>query len=207
MGGNNSESTTGPTTGVLTEWRDERGYGFITPDDGSQKVFLHIKSMVPGQRRPEQWDFIYYKLDVDERGRPCAKEAFLRSVDRKRPAPFLHAFIGWLAKQIWLAVIPYMAYGLLTRRLWAAMGLTYLGNSLMTILFYWDDKFRAQKDLWRLPEILLHYWELLCGWPGALCAQNIFRHKRNKLKFMLWFLACAMLNVLALCLLFYAMVK
>ena len=33
----------GVSIGTLTEWDDERGYGFITPVKGRGKVFLHIK--------------------------------------------------------------------------------------------------------------------------------------------------------------------
>ncbi|MCC5615692.1 cold shock domain-containing protein [Nostoc sp. CHAB 5836] len=28
--------------GQLIRWKDDRGFGFIQPDDSSQEVFLHI---------------------------------------------------------------------------------------------------------------------------------------------------------------------
>ncbi len=56
--------------GVLAEWNDERGYGFITPDDGDQKVFLHVKSLLPSARRPLVGEEFFYKLTTDEKGRP-----------------------------------------------------------------------------------------------------------------------------------------
>ncbi|MBB2496212.1 DUF1294 domain-containing protein [Aquipseudomonas ullengensis] len=55
--------------------------------------------------------------------------------------------------------------------------------SLISFLQYWNDKQSAQKGRWRTPENTLHITELLGGWPGALVAQQVFRHKTRKLSF------------------------
>jgi hypothetical protein len=34
--------------GELTKWKDDRGFGFIKPDDGSQEVFLHLCELLGG---------------------------------------------------------------------------------------------------------------------------------------------------------------
>ena len=49
--------------------------------------------------------------------------------------------------------------------------------SLISLLLYWQDKRQAQGNTWRTPEKVLHASELLGGWPGALVAQQLFRHK------------------------------
>lgn len=61
---------------------------------------------------------------------------------------------------------------------------------LMSVLafgLYWHDKRSAQRSGWRTPEARLHLAELLGGWPGALIAQQVFRHKTRKLSFQLMF--------------------
>ncbi len=47
-------------SGKLTKWKDERGFGFIQPVDGSQEVFLHISEVKDATRRPQEDDTIYY---------------------------------------------------------------------------------------------------------------------------------------------------
>lgn len=37
--------------GKITTWKDEQGYGFITPDNGGPQVFVHIKAFLDGKAR------------------------------------------------------------------------------------------------------------------------------------------------------------
>lgn len=66
----------------------------------------------------------------------------------------------------------------------------YGGVSLMTFLLYWNDKRKARAEAWRTPENVLHAMELAGGWPGALLAQQVFRHKTRKVSFQVvfWFI-------------------
>ena len=63
--------------------------------------------------------------------------------------------------------------------------LFYLSASVITFLAYGADKYRSKRDRRRIPERTLHWLELLGGWPGALIAANLFRHKRRKRKYVL----------------------
>ncbi|NHQ84743.1 cold shock domain-containing protein [Iodobacter sp. HSC-16F04] len=61
--------------GRISEWKDERGFGFITPNGGGPKVFLHISSFSRRARRPVVGVFVTYELYTDEIGRPKANAA------------------------------------------------------------------------------------------------------------------------------------
>ncbi|NUT80030.1 DUF1294 domain-containing protein [Pseudomonas sp. NA13] len=62
--------------------------------------------------------------------------------------------------------------------------------SVVAFLLYWSDKRKARADAWRTPENVLHAVELAGGWPGALLAQQLFRHKTRKVSFQVvfWFI-------------------
>jgi cold shock CspA family protein len=48
--------------GRLKTWEDDRGFGFIKPDDGGKDVFLHISALKRSSRRPKIGDIILYDL-------------------------------------------------------------------------------------------------------------------------------------------------
>ncbi|WP_040500587.1 DUF1294 domain-containing protein, partial [Ideonella sp. B508-1] len=48
---------------------------------------------------------------------------------------------------------------------------------------------------WRTPESTLHWMGLLCGWPGALLAQQVLRHKTSKTSFIVVFWLTVLVNV------------
>lgn len=65
--------------------------------------------------------------------------------------------------------------------------LVYLLMSLVCAALYWHDKRQALVQGQRTPEKLLHLSELLGGWPGALVAQQLWRHKTRKIPYQLVF--------------------
>ena len=83
---------------------------------------------------------------------------------------------------MWLqggSLIPLAAYGIV---------------SVLAFLLYWSDKRKARVDHWRTPENVLHALEFAGGWPGALLAQQVFRHKTRKLSFQLVFWIIVLLH-------------
>lgn len=75
---------------------------------------------------------------------------------------------------------------------------TYAGASLALFALYFIDKHSAQNGSRRTPEATLHNLALLGGWPGALIAQQLFRHKTSKASFRRVFWATVVLNIAAL---------
>ncbi|MCO7519291.1 MULTISPECIES: DUF1294 domain-containing protein [unclassified Pseudomonas] len=71
---------------------------------------------------------------------------------------------------------------------WLPLAL-YPAVSVISLLLYWQDKQQARTQAWRTPEKVLHASELLGGWPGALLAQQLLRHKTRKLSYQLVFWA------------------
>lgn len=69
-----------------------------------------------------------------------------------------------------------------SRLLWVS-----LAASVVTFVVYARDKSAAQRGGRRTPEVVLHFLGALGGWPGALLAQRMLRHKTRKLGFQILF--------------------
>ena len=68
-----------------------------------------------------------------------------------------------------------------------AAGIGYAVMSTITVVAYYLDKRAARLGQPRTREITLHVLELLGGWPGALLAQRLFRHKNAKIGYQVVF--------------------
>lgn len=75
--------------------------------------------------------------------------------------------------------------------------LVYAIASVITFLAYAQDKHAAQHNRWRTKENTLHSLALVGGWPGALLAQKLLRHKSSKASFQRVFWATVVVNVVA----------
>jgi uncharacterized membrane protein YsdA (DUF1294 family) len=58
--------------------------------------------------------------------------------------------------------------------------------------------YRVERGAWRTPEANLHAIALLGGWPGALVARRVFRHKTTKQPFRTIFWGTVIANCAAL---------
>ncbi|MEQ9546891.1 MAG: cold shock domain-containing protein [Marinobacter sp.] len=57
--------------GSLTSWNDAKGFGFITPEGGGERIFAHISSYA-GRGRPAPNRKVTYSITKDAQGRPRA---------------------------------------------------------------------------------------------------------------------------------------
>ena len=60
--------------GKITKWKDDQGFGFITPKSGDKDIFVHIKSFSNRQRRPVGNESVNFELKIDTKGRLCAED-------------------------------------------------------------------------------------------------------------------------------------
>lgn len=178
--------------GRVTVWRDDRGFGFITPDDGGEQVFVHVTAFADRERRPAGGERVSYEVSVDGRGRLQAKKvafvgaAQVASLLRGRETgPLLLA----------ISVVAVVGVAVLAGSLPISVLLLYLGTSAITFLVYALDKSAARRDRWRTRESTLHLLSVIGGWPGALAAQQLLRHKSAKPSFQAVFWLTVVANV------------
>jgi uncharacterized membrane protein YsdA (DUF1294 family) len=76
---------------------------------------------------------------------------------------------------------------------WA--GVLYAGASAACFALYAIDKSAARAGRERIPESVLLSLGLVGGWPGAIVAQQVFRHKTAKWTFRVRFWISVVANV------------
>lgn len=181
--------------GKVTNWKDDQGFGFITPNGGGKQVFVHIKSFSNRQRRPVSNEIVTYELKTDVNGRLNAESVrFLgekmqsaTSLEHSNILPILTAaFLVFVVGSVFSGKLPF------------AVLVLYLAASIITFGAYAFDKSAARNDQWRTQESNLHFLALVGGWPGALAAQRLLRHKSKKQSFQFVFWVTVVFNCCAL---------
>lgn len=177
--------------GRITTWKDDKGFGFITPNGGGERVFVHASSFANRLHRPEGNELVTYELKVDGKGRAQANTvAFVgdRTIPAASPSSsnippmFAVCFLLAVLVAVFVGRLPVVVLGL------------YLAASIVAFFAYAFDKSAAIKNQWRTQESTLHLFALLGGWPGALAAQRLLRHKSAKASFQATFWATVVLN-------------
>jgi uncharacterized membrane protein YsdA (DUF1294 family)/cold shock CspA family protein len=175
--------------GTISNWNEEKGFGFITPKAGGKDIFLHINDYSRIYKKPFKGLEVKYILDNDAKGRKCATEVFpLRGHKNNGREIRQKIFSILLFISFWCAIYFLYSYKYIPVII---IGL-YAILSILAFLLYAKDKNAAEWGAWRTQESTLHTIALLGGWPGAAIAQSFLRHKSKKLSFRItyWITVC-----------------
>lgn len=179
--------------GRLVEWHDEKGYGFIQPNDTNKaRVFLHIKEFSRPGPRPIVGCALDYQVALDGQGRYRATQVvYLKaSQTQKNVVNNVKVFktkdIQVKSPMVIVIVIYIVVLGILAAigRLPALLPIFLILMNVVCYWFYSQDKEAAQLGNRRVPEQTLHVLSFLGGWPAAWLAQQRLRHKTQKASFL-----------------------
>lgn len=185
--------------GILVNWNDDRGFGYIESTQGGEPIFVHVSAWPRGSGRPQLKQAVSFEVEARPKGKRARNVQFLqarrasRQSERTRRAQWGTATLFVLPAFLLVYAVVAILWKL---PLWVAA--LYVGASMATLIAYASDKSAAASGAWRTPESTLHLLSLAGGWPGALLAQQFLRHKSTKQEFRQVFWATVVLNQVAL---------
>jgi len=188
--------------GTIIRWEAERGFGFIRAPGGSADAFLHVKECRwrDGQLPREGLRVTFEELHVGGKGpravavQPAGARAPVQPTGARGAVPPARARRSgppgsapssgaWLLLPLMLGYAAVLMWAVWQRHLpWWVLPTSFLLNTL-TFFAYWQDKYAAENNRWRIAENTLHLWSLAGGWGGAWFAQQLLRHKSRKASF------------------------
>ena len=190
--------------GRLVEWFDDKGYGFIQPNDQAKdRVFLHIKDFAKQGPRPIVGCALEYVVQLDGQGRYKAKQvSYLKASQVQKSSQISNQPKSQLVSKLQPIQILSVVYIVVLATLAATgylSGMVLLFISIINVITYWfysQDKEAAQNGDRRVPENTLHILSLLGGWPTAWLAQQRLRHKTQKQPFRKIYFCTILFNTL-----------
>ena len=58
--------------GKIIKWDDDKGFGFILPEDSQKNIFVHIKSFTDRNVRPVEKQIVTYTVQNNDNGKDSA---------------------------------------------------------------------------------------------------------------------------------------
>lgn len=185
--------------GEIVYWNDDKGFGFIRYDADKPNLFFHISTFPYHHRRPARGDLVVFAVG-EHKGRPQAARVLLAEdqghlqddsvIDAHDVRPhFLEAVIYVLLIIVFFEVLAIVSLPL---------AFSSMIISVLTAILYVMDKRAAIRNGYRIPEASLLIAVMLGGWPGALLARPLLRHKTRKTRFISLFWASIVIYFFAL---------
>lgn len=183
--------------GHLSGWNEGRGFGFLKPVGGGPDAFAHIRAFAKEERHIEEGHLYSYQTETDKAGR-------LRAADIRpiRPPPVKPSLLGIvISRTPRIMVIPAFLFIAIAVSMTTQVSPGWLAvyglASFACFIGYALDKRAATHKQWRVSETILLMVGLVGGWPGAILAQEIFRHKTKKPAFRTLFWMSVAINMAA----------
>jgi len=171
--------------GIVINYNEEKGYGFIKTSEEEENVFVHIKE-VNNASLLEVGQSVEFEMVRNPKGLAAVNV----KAETKAKSPYLTFGIASL-------VMIVLLFSLLMNHTQALISYLIAMN-VTTFLLYGYDKFIASTEKLRVPELNLQVLALLGGSPAALLAQKFFRHKTIKGSFQIVYWVIVVLQVILL---------
>ncbi|MFM2262519.1 MAG: hypothetical protein RI959_1195 [Pseudomonadota bacterium] len=183
--------------GTLKSWSDDRGFGFIDPAQGGQEIFVHIKAFPSGSGRPQVGQALTFEVELAPNGKKRAHSVQYPVQGRAPRQQRAESSAPWTVPRV-LAIPAFVGVCYYVSQTWGVKPVILLGYAVVSVLAFFAyafDKAAAVRRGWRTQENTLHLLGLAGGWPGALLAQQLLRHKSSKPSFVAVFWVTVALNV------------
>ena len=184
--------------GNLRYWNDGRGFGFIEPTQGGQEKFVHIKAFESRSARPEIGLHVTFEVELNAEGKKHARRVQVRRAVHATKPGRGGSPAQW-GTASYFAIPAFLVLYLVTAVVWRVPGWVaglYVALSVCLVANA-VDKSAAVAGRWRLSESVLLSLGLAGGRPGAIVAQQVLRHKSNKVEFRSAFWGRVVLNIVA----------
>ena len=177
--------------GIISNWNEEKGFGFIIPSTGGKSIFFHINDYSYRHKRPLKNLQVQYYTSTDLKGRLCAIDVTPLKGHKNNSRELKQKFFSVI---LFISFSGVLFYLFVSKLIPLELVCVYAIGSVIAFLLYAKDKSAAQSGKWRTTESTLHIFSLFGGWPGAALAQSFLRHKSKKVSFRITYWSTVIAN-------------
>lgn len=193
-------------SGEVVQWNNKGGFGFVR-DAAGHDFYVHISKLAPDQGRPRIGDTLSFEIAAGRKGRPAAINVLVTATaplptptlrDVKRMPDGVSRFKLGLRTGAATVMTLLILWAIGTGQAPVWLGGVYALMGAASALLYRFDKLYALNDKYRVSETNLHVADLFGGIIGGLSAQEVYRHKTVKPRFVAMTWTITLLHTLGL---------